>query len=121
MELSMYVDSSQYIFVHTKGYVQGMSDLLSPILFVMDDEADAFWCFVGFMEMVVGSNGSYRTYGRTTVRNCLRKFTFKIGRQFRDESSGYTQTTGQSENTSAICFPKTISPFWYEYRDKYFH
>ncbi|XP_028409145.1 TBC1 domain family member 17-like [Dendronephthya gigantea] len=34
------------------GYVQGMSDLLSPILFVMDDEADAFWCFVGFMEMV---------------------------------------------------------------------
>ena len=37
----------------TQGYVQGMSDLLSPILFIMDDEADAFWCFVGFMEMVV--------------------------------------------------------------------
>ena len=35
------------------GYVQGMSDLLSPILFVMDDEADAFWCFVGLMEIVV--------------------------------------------------------------------
>ncbi|XP_020582534.1 GTPase-activating protein gyp7-like isoform X2 [Phalaenopsis equestris] len=31
------------------GYCQGMSDLLSPILTVMDDDHDAFWCFVGFM------------------------------------------------------------------------
>jgi len=37
------------------GYVQGMSDLLSPILFVMKNEVDAFWCFVGFMDRV-GSN-----------------------------------------------------------------
>lgn len=30
-----------------------MSDLLSPILFVMDgDEADAFWCFAGLMDSV---------------------------------------------------------------------
>ncbi|XP_077287126.1 TBC1 domain family member 15/17 [Arctopsyche grandis] len=34
------------------GYVQGMSDLLSPILFVLKDEVDAFWCFVGFMDKV---------------------------------------------------------------------
>ncbi|KAG1683146.1 TBC1 domain family member 15 [Nymphon striatum] len=34
------------------GYVQGMSDLLSPILVVMEDEVDAFWCFVGFMNRV---------------------------------------------------------------------
>lgn len=34
------------------GYVQGMSDLLSPILSVMSDEVDAFWCFVGFMDKV---------------------------------------------------------------------
>lgn len=33
------------------GYVQGMSDLLAPILCVMQDEVDAFWCFVGFMDM----------------------------------------------------------------------
>uniref|UniRef100_A0A671LZ42 TBC1 domain family member 15 n=1 Tax=Sinocyclocheilus anshuiensis TaxID=1608454 RepID=A0A671LZ42_9TELE len=32
------------------GYVQGMSDLLSPILFVMENEVDAFWCFVSFMD-----------------------------------------------------------------------
>lgn len=35
------------------GYVQGMSDLLSPILYVLKDEVDAFWCFVGFMDRVV--------------------------------------------------------------------
>ncbi|XP_064489969.1 TBC1 domain family member 15-like isoform X2 [Ornithodoros turicata] len=34
------------------GYVQGMSDLLSPILIVMENEADAFWCFVGFIKRV---------------------------------------------------------------------
>ncbi|CAF1424033.1 unnamed protein product [Adineta steineri] len=31
------------------GYVQGMNDLLSPILIVMEEEVDAFWCFVGLM------------------------------------------------------------------------
>lgn len=35
------------------GYVQGMSDLLSPILYVTQSEVDAFWCFCGFMELVV--------------------------------------------------------------------
>jgi hypothetical protein len=34
------------------GYVQGMSDLLSPILYLLEDEAASFWCFVGFMEKV---------------------------------------------------------------------
>ncbi|KAK4968679.1 GTPase activating protein [Elasticomyces elasticus] len=31
------------------GYVQGMSDLLAPIYAVMQDDAVAFWGFVGFM------------------------------------------------------------------------
>ncbi|KAK9395458.1 TBC1 domain family member 17-like [Crotalus adamanteus] len=35
------------------GYVQGMSDLLSPILYITQNEVDAFWCFCGFMELVV--------------------------------------------------------------------
>ncbi|KAF5270074.1 hypothetical protein FQA39_LY08486 [Lamprigera yunnana] len=35
------------------GYVQGMSDLLSPILYLMNNEVDAFWCFVGFMNKVI--------------------------------------------------------------------
>ncbi|XVF48060.1 hypothetical protein PTKIN_Ptkin03bG0160300 [Pterospermum kingtungense] len=32
------------------GYCQGMSDLLSPILFVLEDESESFWCFVELME-----------------------------------------------------------------------
>ncbi|VEN63150.1 unnamed protein product [Callosobruchus maculatus] len=35
------------------GYVQGMSDLLSPILQLIGDEVDSFWCFVGFMNRVI--------------------------------------------------------------------
>ena len=32
-----------------------MSDLLAPILYVMQNEVDAFWCFVGFMDRVSGN------------------------------------------------------------------
>lgn len=32
------------------GYCQGMSDLLSPIIAVIEDDHEAFWCFVGFMK-----------------------------------------------------------------------
>lgn len=32
------------------GYVQGMNDLLSPILVIMENEVDTFWCFIGLME-----------------------------------------------------------------------
>ncbi len=30
-----------------------MSDLLAPLLSIMDNEVDAFWCFAGLMEIVV--------------------------------------------------------------------
>ncbi|XVF53160.1 hypothetical protein PTKIN_Ptkin05aG0077800 [Pterospermum kingtungense] len=32
------------------GYCQGMSDLLSPIISVVEDDSVAFWCFAGFMK-----------------------------------------------------------------------
>ncbi|KAE8699850.1 Ypt/Rab-GAP domain of gyp1p superfamily protein isoform 2 [Hibiscus syriacus] len=32
------------------GYCQGMSDLLSPIISVVEDDFLAFWCFAGFMK-----------------------------------------------------------------------
>jgi hypothetical protein len=31
------------------GYCQGMSDLLAPLLAVLEEDDDAFWCFSGFM------------------------------------------------------------------------
>lgn len=43
-----------------------MSDLLSPILYVVQNEVDAFWCFCGFMELVVrlGAGVGDRRLGR---------------------------------------------------------
>jgi len=35
------------------GYVQGMNDLVSILLVVMQNEVDAFWCFKGFMDRIV--------------------------------------------------------------------
>jgi hypothetical protein len=32
------------------GYCQGMSDLLSPIIAVMEEDHEAFWSFMGFMK-----------------------------------------------------------------------
>jgi len=32
------------------GYTQGMSDLLAPVLAEIQNEVDAFWCFVGLMQ-----------------------------------------------------------------------
>ena len=44
-----HVDMISYL-----GYVQGMSDLLAPILSVIqDNEAEAFWCFVNLMKKCV--------------------------------------------------------------------
>lgn len=35
--------------------VQGMSDLASPILYIMRDEAKAFWCFTALMRRLEGN------------------------------------------------------------------
>ncbi|KAF3954769.1 hypothetical protein ACB098_12G030700 [Castanea mollissima] len=37
------------LYDHEIGYCQGMSDLLSPIIAVITEDHEAFWCFVGFM------------------------------------------------------------------------
>lgn len=57
------------------GYVQGMSDLLAPIYAVMQDDAVAFWGFVGFMDRMVRSRTAlvYRPLLTTSQeRNFLR-------------------------------------------------
>jgi hypothetical protein len=35
------------------GYNQGMSDLLAPILTLIQNESDTFWCFVGLMNRTI--------------------------------------------------------------------
>lgn len=55
------------------GYVQGMSDLLAPILYVTQDEATAFWCFVGYMDMVVSE-----WWRRGEAKGCWREKVKKV-------------------------------------------
>ncbi|KAJ3009617.1 GTPase activating protein [Thoreauomyces humboldtii] len=56
------------------GYVQGMNDLLAPILVVMRDENDSFWCFVEFMEMT--QSNFFRD--QSGMRNQLRRLELLI-------------------------------------------
>ncbi|XP_068644380.1 rab GTPase-activating protein 22-like isoform X2 [Aristolochia californica] len=37
------------------GYCQGMSDLCSPMIILLDDEGDAFWCFERLMRRLRGN------------------------------------------------------------------
>ncbi|XP_039299730.1 TBC1 domain family member 16-like [Nilaparvata lugens] len=41
------------IYDSGSGYMQGMSDLLAPVLAEIGHEADAFWCFVGLMSRAI--------------------------------------------------------------------
>ncbi|EOY31140.1 RabGAP/TBC domain-containing protein isoform 2 [Theobroma cacao] len=54
------------------GYCQGMSDLLSPILFVMEEESESFWCFVALMERL-GPNFNRDQNGMHTQLFALSK------------------------------------------------
>lgn len=49
-----------------------MSDYLSPILFVMEDESEAFWCFVALMERL-GPNFNRDQNGMHTQLFALSK------------------------------------------------
>ena len=40
-----------YAVAHpNNGYSQGMFDLLAPVLAEVQNEVDAYWCFVGLMQ-----------------------------------------------------------------------
>ncbi|KFM82450.1 TBC1 domain family member 15, partial [Stegodyphus mimosarum] len=58
------------------GYVQGMSDLLSPILVVMQNELDAFWCFAGWLQ-TIGVNFELEQQGiKNQLQNLHRLLHF---------------------------------------------
>lgn len=56
---------------------QGMSDLLSPIFFVMGDESEAFWCFVALMERL-GPNFNRDQNGMHSQLFALSKVSFSL-------------------------------------------
>uniref|UniRef100_A0A162AA08 Rab-GAP TBC domain-containing protein n=1 Tax=Daucus carota subsp. sativus TaxID=79200 RepID=A0A162AA08_DAUCS len=62
------------------GYCQGMSDLLSPILYIMQDESEAFWCFVSLMERL-GPN-----FNRD--QNGMHSQLFALSKKYRSKIMG---------------------------------
>jgi hypothetical protein len=58
-------------------FSQGMSDLLSPILFVMEDESESFWCFVALMERL-GPNFNRDQNGMHSQLFALSKVSLSI-------------------------------------------
>jgi hypothetical protein len=51
-----------YCFFNTDlGYVQGMNELASPIVYVMKNESEAFWCFKELMDVMVRIEGTLLT------------------------------------------------------------
>uniref|UniRef100_A0A1J3H452 TBC1 domain family member 15 n=4 Tax=Noccaea caerulescens TaxID=107243 RepID=A0A1J3H452_NOCCA len=44
------------------GYCQGMSELCSPMIILLEDEADSFWCFERLMRRL---RGNFRSTGRS--------------------------------------------------------
>ncbi|KAK2842860.1 hypothetical protein Q5P01_013060 [Channa striata] len=74
------------------GYVQGMSDLLSPILYVMENEVDAFWCFVSFMDQM-HQNFEEQMQGMKTqliqLSTLLRLLDLAFWNYLESQDSGY--------------------------------
>ena len=50
-----------------------MSDLLSPILYVMEDEVEAFWCFTSYMQQLVRRRERRRREGGGEMEGCGRE------------------------------------------------
>ncbi|XP_018787252.1 PREDICTED: TBC1 domain family member 15 isoform X1 [Bactrocera latifrons] len=65
------------------GYVQGMSDLLAPILSIQGNEVDAFWCFVGFMDMVFANFDMDQAAMKTQFNQLRRLVEFCNPRFFK--------------------------------------
>ncbi|XP_051135638.1 uncharacterized protein LOC127254535 [Andrographis paniculata] len=58
------------------GYGQGMSDLCSPMIILLEDEADAFWCFERLMRKLRGNfRCSGSSVGVESQLNCLAMVT----------------------------------------------
>ncbi|KAJ6417341.1 hypothetical protein OIU84_003120 [Salix udensis] len=68
---------SVYAWIDTDvGYCQGMSDLCSPMIVLLEDEADAFWCFERLMRRLRGNfRCTERSVGVETQLSNLAEIT----------------------------------------------
>ncbi len=97
-----------HMYSPTLGYVQGMSDLLSPIYVVFDaDEALSFWAFVGLMQMTVSTmssaaclTGVLIQLSRRTTSCAIRVACAPSSQRCSSSSASWTRT---STRTSVSC------------------
>ena len=65
------------IFHPDVGYAQGMNDIVSRFLMVLDSEVEAYWCFVNYMEHVktdFHEDGVLNKLRKSDYRMCLMRF-----------------------------------------------
>jgi hypothetical protein len=61
-----------HVYSPELGYVQGMSDLLSPIYVVYEgDEAASFWAFCGWMRQMVSLTIRKRNGNEQLIPGCV--------------------------------------------------
>jgi hypothetical protein len=82
--------------IHFCAVLQGMSDLLSPILFVMGDESESFWCFVSLMERL-GPNFNRDQNGMHSQLFAISKVSLSLSLSL---SHTHTHTHTQSVDES---------------------
>ncbi|XP_045494744.1 TBC1 domain family member 15 isoform X1 [Colias croceus] len=58
------------------GYVQGMSDILAPLLLLLGNEVDSFWCFAGFMERIASNFDMDQAGMKQQLLNLQQLLTF---------------------------------------------
>ncbi|XP_050347297.1 TBC1 domain family member 15 isoform X2 [Nymphalis io] len=73
------------------GYVQGMSDILAPLLLLLGNEVDTFWCFVGFMEKIASNFDMDQAGMKQQLVNLQQLLTFaspELARHLASKDSG---------------------------------
>ncbi|XP_022123891.2 TBC1 domain family member 15 isoform X1 [Pieris rapae] len=60
------------------GYVQGMSDVLAPLLLLLGNEVDSFWCFAGFMEKIASNFDMDQAGMKQQLLNLQQLLTFAV-------------------------------------------
>ncbi|XP_039751196.1 TBC1 domain family member 15 isoform X3 [Pararge aegeria] len=73
------------------GYVQGMSDILAPLLLLLGNEVDSFWCFVGFMDKIASNFDMDQAGMKQQLLNLQLLLTFaspELARHVASKDSG---------------------------------
>lgn len=113
------------------GYTQGMSDLLAPLLIVLRDESEAFWCFEGLMErtlFISSPKDCDMDQNLTLLRELLRIMDAKFYAHLKSLPDGLELLF--THRWLLLCFKREFpeaaalkiwESAWSQYQTDYFH